>query len=198
MPGRPFAPLPAIAAWRLTGAHEGFEIARFRSEPDRITLMGTTVGIEDGAAWDLRYTIALDTSWRVQLAVIERGDGRRLEIARDGAGHWILDGALLSALDGDLDLDLEGSVVTNTIPVHRLALGVGEHAAAPAAYVRATTLTLERLDQMYARLGDEDGLLVFDYASPRFGYHDRLRFAPDGLVVDYPNIGSRVSLVNAQ
>jgi uncharacterized protein len=187
-----FDSLPERGAWRLAGAHEGFEVARFRMERDGIVLTGTSVGIEDGVPRDFRYVIELDGSWRTRRAVVEAGDGLRVEIATDGASGWLVDGVGDPGLDGCVDLDLEGSVVTNTVPVHRLALSVAEHADAPAAYVRARTLTVERLDQTYARLADDGGVLVFDYASPRFGYRDRLRFAPDGLVLDYPNVGSRV------
>jgi hypothetical protein len=190
--GHSFAPLPDRGAWRLTGAHEGFEVARFRAERDGIVLAGTSVGVDGGVPWELRYEIELDPSWRTRRAVIEAGDGRRVELATDGAASWIVDGTSDRRLDGCVDLDLEGSVVTNTVPVHRLALAVGARADAPAVYVRAQTFTVERLDQTYTRLPDEAAVLVFDYASPRFGYRDRLRFGPDGLVLDYPNLGSRV------
>ena len=36
-------------------------------------------------------------------------------------------------LDGCIDVDLKSSCCTNTIPVHRLQLGVGQSADAPAA-----------------------------------------------------------------
>ena len=46
-------------------------------------------------------------------------------------------------LDGCFDVDLEASACTNTLPIHRLAgLGIGEEAAAPAVYVRATDLAV--------------------------------------------------------
>ena len=43
------------------------------------------------------------------------------------------------------------------------------------------------------RLPDANGQVIFDYESPRFGYRAALRFARDGVVVDYPHIGTRVS-----
>lgn len=193
-----FAQLPDRGAWRLTGEREGFEVVRFRFERDGIVLAGTSVGTEGGVPWDVRYVIELESSWRTRRAVIEAGDGHRVEITRDGAASWTVAGTPALQLDGCVDLDLEVSVVTNTVPVHRLALAVAERADAPAVYVRAQTLTVERLDQTYARLPDEAGVLVFDYASPRFGYRDTLRFAPDGLVLEYPNIGSRVRVLGAR
>jgi hypothetical protein len=53
-------------------------------------------------------------------------------------------------------VDFESSALTNAFPVHRLELQVGEEADAPAAYVRALDLSVERLDQRYVRL-DDDG-----------------------------------------
>ena len=45
--------------------------------------------------------------------------------------------------------------MTNTLPVHRLDLQPGARADAPAAYVRALTLTAGRLNQVYERIPDE-------------------------------------------
>ncbi len=194
MSGNHFAALPGIGAWRLLGAHDGFEITQFDKNDGRVVLTGTTLGVEGRVPWNLRYVIELDPSWRTRRAAIEDSNGRRLEVEADGQGRWTINGKHDANLDGCLDLDLEGSVVTNTAPVHRMALAVGEHAEAPAAYVRAAGLTLERLEQTYERLPTEDDSILFDYDSPRFDYRDRIRFAADGLVIDYPNIGARVDV----
>jgi hypothetical protein len=96
-------------------------------------------------------------------------------------------------LGGCLDLDFEASVVTNTLPVHRLGLPLKARGESAAAYVRIHQLAVERLDQTYRRLPNQGDLLAFDYESPRFGYHDKL-LGRDGLVMDYPGIGARVPL----
>lgn len=124
----------------------------------------------------------------------ELGDlaGTDLTVVADGAGHWTVDGEPRPDLEGCRDLDLEASIVTNTMAVHRLALGVGGEGVSSAAYVRTDGLAVERLEQTYRRLPDADGRLLFDYSAPRFGYRDILRFGRDGLAVDYPGIGRRV------
>jgi hypothetical protein len=60
---------------------------------------------------------------------------------------------------------------------------------APAAYVRALTLTAERLDQVYERIGAEHR--QYDYAAPSFGFTARLAYDDSGLVIDYPGIAVR-------
>ena len=64
--------------------------------------------------------------------------------------------------------------MTNALPVHRMDLRVGDRASAPAAYVRALDLRVERLDQDYARTADEGRHQRYDYAAPVFGFACRL------------------------
>ena len=189
-----FSPLPSLAAWRLLGAHEGFEVTSITSRPEGILLAGTSVGVEDGTAWSFRYVIEIDPAWHARAGSIESADGGRLILESEGPGRWLVDGAHDPRLDGCLDIDLEGSALTNTAPVHRLGLAADEPAEAPAVYVRANTLEVERLDQTYRRGSRQGDGFVFEYASPRFGYEAALTFAVDGLVEDYPGIARRMRL----
>ena len=81
---------------------------------------------------------------------------------------------------------------TNTIPVHRLKLRVGQSVDAPAAYVRALDLRIERLEQTYMRVDDEGDRQRYQYRSPAFGCEAQLVYDSSGLVLDYPGIASRV------
>jgi hypothetical protein len=81
--------------------------------------------------------------------------------------------------------------MTNTLPVHRLTLATGEHAAAPAAYVRALDLGVTRLEQTYRRIPDDGPRQRYDYAAPAFGFTSRLAYDESGLVLDYPGIARR-------
>jgi len=59
--------------------------------------------------------------------------------------------------------------------------------------VRATTLTVERLEQRYTRLPDDAaGRARFDYWSPDL--RCALVYDAAGLVLDYPGIAIRVRL----
>ncbi len=187
-----FAPLPASAAWRLYDAHDGFEVVAIDAGQSGVRFTGTSVGVEDRVPWSFRYLVEVDASWHGVRATIEAADGRRLMMENDGPGRWLVDGTHDPVLDGCLDIDLEGSALTNTAPIHRLGLDEGESGESAAVYVRSG-LTVERLDQTYRRLPAEDGL-AFEYASPRFDYRATLAFGADGLVNDYPGIASRVDV----
>jgi hypothetical protein len=193
----PFADPPAFAAWRHHGARDGFEVAFLRRDGDGYTVDGTTTAVEDGAAWAVRYAIRLGPQWTTRSArVVCRSASGRLERTLDatGAGRWEVDGAAATALDGCLDVDLESSALTNALPVHRLDLDHGHEADAPAAYVRALDLCVERLEQHYVRLDDHaDGGRRYGYRAPAFDFECRLHYDASGLVLDYPGIAVRVA-----
>jgi uncharacterized protein len=187
-------PLPAVAAWRHLGARTGFEVAFLRSGSAGHRLEGHAAAVEEGVAWVVEYEIAVDADWRTREArVRERSAAGRSALVLEAAeaGRWRIDGDPAPHLDGCLDVDLEASALTNTIPVHRLALAVGAAAEAPAAYVRAAGLAVERLDQRYARAEDDAHGERFDYEAPRFGFAGRLSYDAAGLVRDYPGLAQR-------
>ncbi len=187
-----FASLPTAAAWRLYDAHEGFEVVGIEPVPDGVRFAGTSVGVEERVPWSFRYVVEIDASWHGIRAVIKNADGRLLTIEANEPGRWLVDGTHDPVLDGCLDIDLERSALTNTAPVHRLGLQVGEGGTSAAVYVRSN-LEVERLDQTYRRTRAGHGL-AFEYASPRFDYRATLAFAGDGLVDDYPGIARRVDV----
>jgi uncharacterized protein len=189
-----FAPLPATAAWQHQDARSGFEAVFFHRLDDGFRIQGCTTAVEDGATWIVDYEIVLDAAWRTRSAHVggrSAAGTRSAVIEADGAGRWRVDGTRAPHLDGCLDVDLESSVMTNALPVHRMELGAGRRAAAPAAYVRAVDLTVERLEQTYLRLPDNGSHQGYDYTAPVFDFACRLVYDASGLLLDYPGIAVR-------
>lgn len=187
----PFRPLPPTACWRHREARSGFEVAYFEAVADGWIMDGTTTAVEDGQTWVVTYRLELDAAWVTRRAAIgarTAAGSRETRLEADGLGSWRVDGAPAPQLDGCLDVDLESSALTNTLPVHRLDLETGGQAATPAAYVRALDLAVERLDQTYRRIADQDGCQRYDYSAPAFGFTSCLVYNASGLVIDYPGI----------
>ena len=192
--GMPFNVPPAFAAWRHCSARDGFEIVFVDAAGADRCFDGATTAVEAGDAWEVRYVVRLTGDWVTRSARIlgRSASGRReLTLEADGAGRWQIDGAAAPVLDGCLDVDLESSVLTNAFPVHRLELEVGQRAEAPAAYVRARDLGVERLEQRYVRLDDDRGRRRYRYSAPAFGFECELRYDERGLVLDYPGLAVR-------
>lgn len=186
-------PLPTAGAWRHVGLRDGFEVAFFESNDKGYEIRGHTTAVEEDQPWVVQYLITLDRDFLTQTARISgwsTTSRSTLRIECDSAGKWSVNGTRRSDLDGCLDLDLESSAVTNTIPVHRLNLPVGTAADVPAAYVRAHDLKVERLEQRYERTRENDGL-EYDYEAPQFSFQCRLSYDSSGLIVMYPGIAVR-------
>jgi hypothetical protein len=183
-----FADLPAFAAWRFAGAVDGFEVVYAR--PGR--LRGHTSALEAGEPYAVGYEISLDGSWRTREARVtsDTVDGSRATVlCSDGEGHWTVDGEHVAQLDGLIDVDLEASACTNTLPIHRLSPPIGAVTPAPAVYVRALDLSVSRLDQTYRRIDDRR----YDYRSAGGDFQAVLEYDAAGLIVDYPGIAARLA-----
>jgi uncharacterized protein len=189
-----FTGLPASAAWRHVTATEGFESVFFTTMPGGHRVAGGSAGVEEGQAWAVRYAIELDEGWRTRTAQVSGASAlgeHDVRLEGEGDGRWWVDGEAAPGLDGCFDVDLEPSACTNSFPVRRLRLRVGESAAAPAAYVRSFDLRVERLEQDYARVDDAGGHQRYDYRSPAFGLACVLVYDASGLALDYPGIATR-------
>ena len=180
-----FADFPAFAAWRFVDVLDGFEVVY--AQPGR--LRGHTSAVENGEAYAVRYEITLDDRWRTREARVASdtvAGQRETVLISDAEGRWTVDGKPAPQLDGLIDVDLEASACTNTLPIHRLSLPLGEVTEAPAAYVRAIDLTVTRLDQTYRKL--DDGR--YDYTSDT-DFRAVLEYDAAGLIVDYPGVAVR-------
>jgi len=189
-----FNALPVTAAWQHRDARLGFEVVYFQPVGHGYHINGCTTAVEDGQTWVVNYAIRLDENWTTRSARITGRSAsgiRQVQLEADGLGRWQLDGEVASHLDGCLDVDLESSAMTNALPVHRMGLRVGARASAPAAYVRALDLSVERLGQDYTRTADEGRSQRYDYAAPVFEFAGRLAYDESGLVLDYPGIAVR-------
>lgn len=148
----PFPP-EARMRWRRLDVH-GREEARAEWTDEGWRLTGSVQVEDEGVAAELRYTIDLDAGWRTRSARIEgtaAGAPVRCVLTTDGAGNWSRDGVPLPALAGALDVDLGFTPATNTLPIRRQGLAVGETRAVRSAWLRFPELRMEPLEQTYTR-----------------------------------------------
>jgi hypothetical protein len=107
-------------------------------------------------------------------------DVRRVELRHDERGDWELNGIAAPHLKGCSDIDLGWTPATNTVPIRRLDLEVGETAVIVAAWVRFPELDVIANPQHYTRMAADR----WRYRSGE--YHFELRTDPSsGLVLQY-------------
>ena len=144
-------------------------------------LSGLILQAHQDAPYVGRYSIEVDEAWRTRAVQVElENDGRhQIDLVTDGAGHWSRDGEPLPALESCLDVDLEWSPSTNTLPIRRLGLKVGETKVVAAAWVRLPSLKVQRIDQSYERIDERR----YRYRSGRFTAD--LAVDEDGMILQY-------------
>jgi hypothetical protein len=167
---------------------EGAELFAFRTVPGGCEARGDVVATVDGASLNARYTVEADAEWRTRRVLVELNDGARIEIQSDGAGHWRrADGAPLPELDGCIDPDISMTPFTNTLPIRRLGLGVGDAAEIGVAYILVPDLTLRAAPQRYTRLGER----LWRFESLDADFAADIAVDEHGFVVDYPGLFCR-------
>lgn len=186
-----FPAVPAVAAWRHVGARDGFEVSSFERMADGWLVRGMTAAVEGSEALAVRYEIEVSERWLTRSAHVvnvSSGGERRGTLTHDGRGNWLVNDVARPDLEGCLDVDLESSAMTNTFPVHRLSPRIGARQSAPAAYVRAAELEVQRLEQHYTPLDERHR---FHYEAPAFRFTAELSYDTSGLIVDYPGLARR-------
>ncbi|MBY8609863.1 putative glycolipid-binding domain-containing protein [Burkholderia arboris] len=169
-------------AWQIVQTWQACEWCRLVESPSGIDLSGSVAGAIDGAPFRIDYAIACGADWLTRSARVTRWSGtappRQTDIAC-AAGQWTIDGVDAPALAGATDIDLGFSPSTNTLPIRRLALAVGESAVIRTAWLRFPDFELVRGEQCYTHTAPR----VYRYESGT--YAADLGIDAAGLVTDY-------------
>jgi hypothetical protein len=177
--------------WRSI-TEPGFErctLAAARS--GRWELSGTAVRTFDGIPMDARYRVICDPTWATRWAELDVAgpdSKERLEILVSEDG-WLVNGETRTDLDGCVDVDIALGASTNTLPIRRLPLAVGQSVEIKAAWVLLPGLTVQVLPQRYTRLAQDR----YRYESLDSGFTAELEVDDLALVVNYPGWCERVA-----
>lgn len=145
-------------------------------------LRGVVVLPIDDQPAHIVYRLEIDERWHtrsVKFEIHQAGRRCRIELEADGEGRWNGAEGELSELTGCIDVDLGWSPVTNTLPIRRVPLAVGETTTIDAAWIRFPELVMERSAQTYERLSHD----IWQYRSGSFTAD--LLVDDDGLVRRY-------------
>jgi len=141
----------------------------------------------------LTYRLNWEDSWQLrdaELVVATDRFTRSLDLQTDGKGHWRhRGGADIEDLDGCLDIDIWPTPFTNTFPIRRALLEVGERRQFRMAWICAPELTVQAQAQAYTRLADR--LYLFE-ALDGSGFAAELSVDEDCIVLDYAGLFRRV------
>ena len=149
---------------------------------------------EEHGPFRLTYRLRWDESWRLhdaELTVVTAQFTRSLRLQTDGRGRWHHgDGRVIEELEGCLDVDIWPTPFTNSFPILREPMRVGERRQFRMAWISAPGLTVHPQPQAYTRRGDR--LYLFENLDGS-GFRVELPVDQDGLVLDYPDLFRRLA-----
>lgn len=176
---------------RLHGV--GLERFELLQEADGWLLRGTILALDKQGPAQAGYEVFCDAGWHTRHAEISLRDTAgecTLRLAVEG-DRWTVNGTEQETVRGCIDIDLGWSPSTNTLPIRRLGLAVGERSGTiTAAWVRFPELTVEPLPQEYERLAERR----YRYSSRGGAFTALLEVDEEGVVVDYEEIWRGVSI----
>jgi hypothetical protein len=182
--------LQRTVVWRNLFA-SGSDYCSLWKTADGWRLEGTAIAVLEGAPLLARYVVDCDSQWRTERVAVERTIGsetRAVRLTKLSGGAWRREEHELSGLSECIDVDFAITPATNTLPIRRLNLAVGESAQVTAAWIKFPDLNIEPLPQTYTRLGED-----------RYLYQSATGFAAEitvdelGLINHYPGGWERVS-----
>jgi hypothetical protein len=169
-------------SWRRSDEVEADEWCTLVVRDAGFSLVGTVIGAQAGVPLRVEYRVFAEPNGPTTAVHVRQWHGfeqRTLTLGRDAKNNWTIDGAKVRPLKGCTDVDLGISPATNTLPIRRLNLGVGQAKQIKAAWVLFPALTVEKATQTYTRIDD----FTYRYASA--GFEADLVVDDDGLVAAY-------------
>jgi uncharacterized protein len=181
--------LPKIIRWR-DWSGDSLEHMLLRQKKGYIEVHSTVISGPACTGFAAGYSLKLDPNWcvlEVKASVLGVADS--ICLRRTEEGRWF-DGNNVSVPDlkSAVDVDLSITPFTNTLPIRRLQLGVGESAEITTAYIAFPELIISPDSQRYTRLSFER----YRYESMDSDFVREIVVDRNGLVITYPGLFRRV------
>src|SRR4029077_16840828 len=111
--------------WVNSTGLERFELVRI---PQEWMLRGTILVSGESGPTEARYEVVCDNAWNTKRAHVSLRDGADERVLRVTVedGKWYVNEHVNDSVTECMDIDLEWSPSTNTLPIRRLPLAVGE------------------------------------------------------------------------
>ncbi|CAM3870422.1 putative glycolipid-binding domain-containing protein [Kibdelosporangium persicum] len=189
---------PTILTWQGVDTPR-LESVRLLVSDDRLKASGRIIAAATGdeEAFSASFEAGTDQSGAFSRLLIRATTAEnecQISVTRTKDGLWLVDrgqGSERAAFGGALEVDVEGSVLFNSLPIRRLGLHrePGTHEL-PVVYVSLPDLSLRVSQQTYTTVSVGEQSSVVNYADETFSAD--LTVDSSGFVIEYPHLAHRV------
>ena len=160
-----------------------------------VSIDSVIVGLHQDSLYRVDYKIETNSRW--QTVSFELGtqvfDEKKIHrFESNGTGKWTSEGKPCPQFDGCIDIDIPLTPFTNTLPIRRLSLGVGQSEEIRVVYLDVLEKKFSAVRQKYQRLSERK----YKYENVPNDFEAEIAVDDDGFVVDYPGLFVRTARKN--
>lgn len=175
--------------------YNSLENCLLKNRGDGYEITSSIVGSYQDRLYRVEYAIYTNGHWQTtffQLKILLDGKPQIISYRSDGRGNWEKYGASVPAFDGCTDIDISLTPFTNTLPVRRLQLAIGDRQIIKVLYLDILAGEIKPVQQQYERLSPNS----YRYQNVPNDYEAVIEVDDDGLVTDYPGLFMRQARVD--
>ncbi|SEJ40123.1 hypothetical protein SAMN05216327_109268 [Dyadobacter sp. SG02] len=168
------------------------ENCRVHSNENGNRIASTIIGLYTGDLYQVDYQIDTNARWEtvsVAINFFKNNIFRQFHLEKNTSGNWLLDGQINEEFSGCTDVDLPLTPFTNTLPIRRLNMVIGNQYPIKVIYLDLLEDRLSAVSQLYTRLSET----VFHYENVPNDFEADIIVDEDGLVADYPELFVRTA-----
>ena len=167
--------------------YESLENCLITTSEEGTEISSTIVGKHEGKIYLIDYQIKTNANWETVFVTIESRinyQTQHWQFEADCQGNWRKNGKVASHFGECFDVDIPLTPFTNTLPINRLNLSVGESQFIKVLYLDLLAEEFKPVQQKYARLKEN----LYHYENVPNDFEADIMVDKQGLVVDYPQL----------
>lgn len=164
--------------------------------PAGVDISSVIVGRYEGKIYRVEYRIKTNPDWETQFVEItsrHSNDEHKFRLHNASHGKWVAEGKIIREFDDCTDVDIAVTPFTNTLPINRLKLKIGETKQIRVIYFDLLEQEIRAVQQQYTRLAE----LKYHYENIPNDFEADITVDENGFVVDYPTLFTRTEILNA-
>lgn len=151
---------------------------------------GEIVGNKNNQIYGVDYQLVADDKWKIRFFSIECKQGHKNYSlhAHKINELWVIDECEHPELNDCFDIDISVTPFTNTLPINRLKLEVGEQKEISVLYINPLEERFTPLIQQYERVSEDTYL----YRNLGTEFESEIIVDKNGFVLEYPKLYQRI------
>ena len=164
-----------------------------QSSPSGVKIQSTIIGLYEDEIYHAEYTLHTNSQWLTTMAsiVCRHADViQTLQLHRNPDGNWQLNGNEIPALNDCMDIDIPITPFTNSLPINRLGLNMGETKEISVVYLDLLAESMRPVRQQYSRKSE----FIYHYENVPNDFEADVEVDDHGFVITYPGLFSRKAI----